>query len=62
MATPFSVLLGGYVIEWIQLVPTLLIVGSLHLLTTLSLIFNPTLKLMDASSNRKKFLTFGESI
>lgn len=53
MATPFSVLLGGYVIEWIQLVPTLLIVGSLYLLTTLSLIFNPTLKLMDASSTEK---------
>jgi len=53
MATPFSVLPGGYVIEWIQLVPTLLIVGSLYLFTTLSLIFNPTLKLMDASSTEK---------
>jgi predicted MFS family arabinose efflux permease len=49
LAMPLGVLLGGLAVETAGLVPTLLVVGSLYLLTTLSLVFNPTLKLMDAS-------------
>jgi MFS family permease len=48
MAMPLGVLLGGYAIEGVGLVPTLLVVGGCYLLTTASLIFNPVLKLMDA--------------
>jgi len=44
---PLGVLLGGFAIEGIGLVPTLLVVGSCYLLTTVSLAFNPVLKLMD---------------
>jgi hypothetical protein len=50
MAMPLGVLLGGYAVELAGLVPTLLVVGSLYLLTTLSLIFNPVLKQMDDAS------------
>jgi MFS family permease len=49
MAMPLGVLLGGYAVEGIGLVPTLLIVGSCYLLTTASLAFNPVLRLMDSS-------------
>lgn len=49
MAMPLGVLLGGYAVELAGLVPTLLVVGSLYLLTTLSLTFNPVLKQMDAA-------------
>jgi len=47
LAMPLGVLLGGFAIEGIGLVPTLLVVGSCYLLTTVSLAFNPVLKLMD---------------
>lgn len=50
MAMPLGVLLGGYAIEWAGLVPTLLVAGVCYLLTTVSLTFNPVLKLMDVSS------------
>jgi predicted MFS family arabinose efflux permease len=49
LAMPLGVLLGGLAVETAGLGPTLLVVGSLYLMTTLSLVFNPTLKLMDAS-------------
>lgn len=47
LAMPLGVLLGGYAIEWVGLVPTLLVVGGCYLLTTLSLAFNPVLRQMD---------------
>lgn len=47
LAMPLGVLLGGYVVEWAGLIPALLLVGGCYLLATLSLIFNPVLKLMD---------------
>ena len=47
MAMPLGVMLGGYGIELAGLIPTLLIVGILYLAMTLSLAFNPILKLMD---------------
>jgi hypothetical protein len=50
MAMPLGVLLGGYAIEGVGLVPTLLVVGGCYLLTTASLIFNPVLKLMDTQA------------
>jgi MFS family permease len=50
MAMPLGVLLGGFAIEGVGLVPTLLIVGSCYLITTVSLAFNPVLKLMVAPS------------
>lgn len=52
MAMPLGVLLGGYAIEWIGLVPTLLIVGGCYLFTTASLVFNPVLKQMDTPVER----------
>lgn len=48
MAMPLGVLLGGYAIEWGGLVPTLLVIGGFYLLVTVSLTFNPVLKLMDS--------------
>jgi MFS family permease len=53
MAMPLGVLLGGYAIEWMGLVTTLLVVGSCYLLTTLSLAFYPVLKLMDVRSTEE---------
>lgn len=48
MAMPLGVLLGGMAVEWAGLIPSLLVVGSFYLVITVSLAFNPVLKLMDA--------------
>jgi MFS family permease len=46
---PLGTFLSGYVVAWIGLQTTLLIMGILYLVTTLSLLINPALKVMDAS-------------
>jgi MFS family permease len=53
MAMPLGVLLGGYSVERAGLVPTLLVLGGCYLLTTVSLIFNPILKMMDAPASSR---------
>jgi MFS family permease len=47
-AMPLGVLIGGYAVELSGLVTTIWVVGGLYLLTTVSLLFNPVLKDMDA--------------
>lgn len=50
IAIPVGRLGGGYLIEGIGLIPTLIIVASAYLATTLSMLFVPALRLMDAPS------------
>jgi MFS family permease len=45
---PLGTFLSGYVVAWIGLQMTLLIMGIVYLATTLSLLINPALKAMDA--------------
>lgn len=47
LATPLSVLLAGYALEWLGLVPTVTIVLVGYLLTAVSLFFNRQLHAMD---------------
>ncbi|HEY0605378.1 MAG TPA: MFS transporter, partial [Herpetosiphonaceae bacterium] len=47
LAMPLGVLLTGYALEWVGLRPVLLALGSLYLITTLSLLINPALREMD---------------
>ena len=43
---PLGTFVGGYVASWLGLRVTLLVMGGLYLLTTLSLLVNPALKKM----------------
>ncbi len=44
---PLGTLMSGYMVTWLGLQMTLLIMGALYLLTTLSLLVNPALRGMD---------------
>lgn len=47
LAMPLGVLITGYALEWVGLRPVLLALGTLYLITTLSLLINPALREMD---------------
>jgi MFS family permease len=47
LAMPLGVLITGYALEWVGLRPVLLTLGTLYLITTLSLLINPALREMD---------------
>ncbi len=44
---PLGTLLSGYVVAWIGLQATILVMGALYLVATLSLLVNPTLRGME---------------
>jgi hypothetical protein len=45
--------LGAFLVAWIGIQATLLIMGALYLATTLSLLVNPALKKMDVEPMKK---------
>ncbi|GCE08244.1 MFS transporter [Dictyobacter aurantiacus] len=47
---PLGTFISGFVVSWIGLSPTLLIMGALYLLTTLSLLVNPVMRQMDRAA------------
>lgn len=47
LGMPLGVLITGYALEWVGLRPVLLTLGTLYLITTLSLLINPALREMD---------------
>lgn len=47
MAMPAGVLIGGFMLEWIDLRATFIVIGVCYLITTLSLIINPAIHDMD---------------
>jgi MFS family permease len=47
LAIPLGGMLGGYLLEWLDIRSTLLLLGTGYLATTLSLFFNPALRGMD---------------
>lgn len=46
VAVPLGTFVSGFVTLWLDLYPTLALMGTLYLLSTLSLLFNPALKEM----------------
>lgn len=50
---PLGTFVSGFVIEWIGLQTTLLVMGSLYLLTTLSLLVNPALREMEQPQGKQ---------
>ncbi len=50
---PLGTFVSGFVIEWIGLHTTLLVMGSLYLLTTLSLLVNPALREMEQPQEKQ---------
>lgn len=46
-AMPLGVLAGGYLVEAIDIRPALAVIGSIYVLTALSLIFNPGVRELD---------------
>lgn len=51
VATPVGVLLAGYLLDWIGIQPTLVVLGSCYLVATLTLVFNPTIREMDTPAD-----------
>lgn len=47
LGMPLGVLITGYALEWVGLRPVLLALGTMYLITTLSLLINPALREMD---------------
>lgn len=47
---PVGAFVSGYVVTWIGLQASIVVIGALYLLTTLSLLVNPALKGMDAKA------------
>lgn len=54
MGIPLGTFLSGFVVTWVGLQATLLIMGALYLAATLSLLVNPALKRMEKPKNREK--------
>ncbi len=49
---PMGLILAGVVVEAVGLVPTIVGMGTIHVVVTVSMFFNPALRQMDAGRER----------